>query len=324
MRRITLAQALNEALVEEMRRDPAVFVIGEDVGASEGLFGVTKGLQREFGEGRVVDSPISEAAIVGAGVGAAIVGARPVVEIQVMDFISLALDQLANHAAKIHYMTGGLLSVPLVVRGPAATGIGLAAQHSQSLEAWVAHIPGLKVVMPSTPHDAKGLLKSAIRDDNPVVFFEKRLLYAATGDVPTEEYVVPLGEAVVRRTGTDVTIVGSGLAASHALQAAEVLAGEGIQAEVVDLRTLVPLDMETVVRSVRKTHRVVVANDGYRTCGFASEVGMRIVETAFDDLDAPIARVTCQDAPIPYAAPLEEQVIVGADRIVAAVRQVTS
>jgi pyruvate/2-oxoglutarate/acetoin dehydrogenase E1 component len=323
MRQLTLAQALNEALVEEMRRDPAVFVIGEDVGASEGLFGVTQGLLGEFGGGRVVDSPISEAAIVGAGVGAAMVGARPVVEIQVMDFLSLAMDQLANHAAKIRYMTGGLLSVPLVVRGPAATGIGLAAQHSQSLEAWVAHVPGLKVVMPSTPYDAKGLLKSAIRDDNPVVFFEKRILYAASGEVPDEEYVVPLGEAVVRRDGTDVTIVGSGLAASYALQAAEVLAEEGIQAEVVDLRTLVPLDVETIVRSVRKTHRVVVANDGYRNCGFAAEVGMRIVELAFDDLDAPIARVTCEDAPIPYAAPLEERVVVGADRIAAAARQVT-
>ncbi len=323
-RELTLSQALNEALLQEMRRDPAVFVMGEDVGASEGLFGVTRGLQNEFGAGRVIDAPISEAGFVGAGVGAALVGARPVIEIQVMDFLSLAMDQLANHAAKLRYMTGGLLSVPLVVRGPAATGIGLAAQHSQSLEAWVAHIPGLKVVMPSTPYDAKGLLTSAIRDDNPVVFFEKRLLYATLGPVPEDDYLVPLGQAVVRREGSDLTLVGSGLSAHYALEAAATLAAAGIAAEVIDLRTLVPLDVATIVRSVRKTGRVVVANDGYRTCGFAAEVATRIMEEGFDYLDAPVVRVTCQDAPIPYAEPLEQQVIVSAARIVAAARQLAA
>ena len=319
-----MSQALNEALLEEMRRDPAIFVMGEDVAAAEGLFAVSKGLLAEFGPQRVIDSPISEAAIVGAGVGAALVGARPVIELQIMDFLSLAMDQLGNHAAKLRYMTGGQLAVPLVVRGPCATGIGLAAQHSQSLEAWVAHVPGLKVVMPSTPYDAKGLLKSAIRDDNPVVFFEKRVLYATTGEVPAEEYLVPLGEAVVRRPGGDLTLIGSGLAARHALEAAETLAAEGVEAEVIDLRTLVTLDVETIVASVKKTGRVRVANDGYRTGGFAAEIGQRIMEEAFDYLDAPVVRVTCEDAPIPYATSLEEQVIVTSARITAAARSLVA
>jgi len=321
VRQITFAQALNEALREEMRRDPHVLVMGEDVAAAGGLFGVTRGLLEEFGPGRVIDTPISEAAFTGFGVGAAIAGARPVVEIQVMDFLSLAMDQLANHAAKLRYMTGGQLAVPLVVRGAVPTGIGLAAQHSQSLEAWVAHIPGLKVVMPATPYDAKGLLKSALRDGNPVVCFEKRLLYAITGPVPEGEYLIPLGKAAVRRAGRDVTIVASGLSALYALQAAPALAQEGIDAEVIDLRTLVPLDVETILTSLHKTHRIVVANDGYRRCGFSAELLATIMEQGFDELDAPAVRVASGDVPVPCAANLEQEVLVTPEKIAAAVRQ---
>ena len=322
VRTLTVADAINEALFEEMQRDPRTLIMGEDIGLTGGLFGTTKRLYDTFGEGRVIDTPISEQAFTGMGVGAAIAGARPIVEIQVFDFLSLAMDQLANHAAKLRYMTGGRLSVPLLVRGAVPTGIGLAAQHSQSLEAWVAHVPGLKVVMPSTPYDAKGLVKAAIRDGNPVVCFEKRLLYATTGPVPEGEYLIPLGKAAVRRSGSQVTVVASGLAAHYALEAAETLAQEGIDAEVIDLRTLVPLDAETIAESVKKTHRVVVANDGYRTCGFAAEVATTIMERAFDYLDAPIVRVTCDDVPIPCAANLEAEVLVGVDKIVAAVREV--
>ncbi len=241
-----------------------------------------------------------------------------------MDFLSLAMDQLANHAAKLRYMTGGQVAVPMLVRGAVPTGIGLAAQHSQSLEAWVAHIPGLKVIMPSTPYDAKGLIKSAIHDGNPVVCFEKRLLYATTGPVPEGEYLIPLGKAAIRRPGSQVTIIGSGLAAHYAVEAAEALARDGIDAEVIDLRTLVPLDVETIVASVKKTHRAVVANDGYRTCGFAAELVATILEHAFDYLDAPIMRVTCDDVPIPCAANLEAQVLVSAEEIATAVRQLVS
>ncbi len=323
-RTLSLAEAINEALWEEMGRDPRVFVLGEDVAASGGLFGCTKGLLEAFGPARVIDTPISEQAFTGMGVGAAIAGARPVVEIQVMDFLSLAMDQLANHAAKLRYMTGGQVAVPMLVRGAVPTGIGLAAQHSQSLEAWVAHIPGLKVIMPSTPYDAKGLIKSAIRDGNPVLCFEKRLLYATTGVVPEGEYLIPLGKAAIRRPGSQVTIIGSGLAAHYAVEAAAALAGEGIDAEVIDLRTLVPLDVDTITASVKKTHRAVVANDGYRTCGFAAELVATILEQAFDYLDAPVVRVTCDDVPIPCAANLEEQVLVSAEKIAEAVRQLVS
>jgi pyruvate/2-oxoglutarate/acetoin dehydrogenase E1 component/TPP-dependent pyruvate/acetoin dehydrogenase alpha subunit len=322
VRTLTMARAINEALSEELRRDPRTLLLGEDVAETGGLFRTTAGLLAAFGPRRVIDTPISEQAFTGIGVGAAVAGARPIVEIQVFDFLSLAMDQLANHAAKLRYMTGGQLSVPLVVRGAVATGIGLAAQHSQSLEAWVAHIPGLKVIMPSTPYDAKGLLKSAIRDGNPVVCFEKRLLYATTGPVPEGEYLVPLGKAAVRRPGSRVTIVGSGLAARYAVEAAETLAEEGIDAEVIDLRTLVPLDVETIAASARKTHRVVVANDGHRTCGFAAELVATLTEHAFDYLDAPIARVTCDDVPIPCAENLEAEVLVSAQKIAAAVREV--
>ena len=315
VRQLNMVEALNEALHEEMERDPTVFVMGEDIGNIGGLFGVTGGLLERFGEERIREMPIAEPGYTGVGVGAAIAGAHPIVEIQVMDFLSLTMDQLANHAAKLRYMTGGQASVPMVLRGVVMTGIGLAAQHSQSLEAWVAHIPGLKVIMPSTPYDAKGLLKSAIRDGNPVVCFEKRLLYAATGPVPEEEYLVPFGQAAVRRTGDDLTIVGSGLSAQMAIEAAETLAAEGFEAEVIDLRTLVPLDMDTIMESVAKTHRVIVANDGYRNCGFAAEVMARIMEQGFDYLDAPIMRVTSEDVPIPCSEALEQVALISAEKI---------
>ena len=320
VRQLNMVEALNEALHEEMERDPTVFIMGEDIGNIGGLFGVTGGLLERFGEERIREMPIAEPGYTGVGVGAAIAGAHPVVEIQVMDFLSLTMDQLANHAAKLRYMTGGQASVPMVLRGVVMTGIGLAAQHSQSLEAWVAHIPGLKVIMPSTPYDAKGLMKSAIRDGNPVVCFEKRLLYAATGPVPEEEYLVPFGQAAVRRTGDDLTIVASGLSAQMAMEAAETLAAEGIAAEVIDLRTLVPLDMDTIIESVTKTHRVIVANDGYRNCGFAAEVMARIMEQGFDYLDAPVMRVTSEDVPIPCSEALEQVALISADKIATAAR----
>ena len=321
VRQLNMVEALNEALHEEMARDSTVFIMGEDIGNIGGLFGVTGGLLERFGEERIREMPIAEPGYTGVGVGAAIAGAHPVVEIQVMDFLSLTMDQLANHAAKLRYMTGGQASVPMVLRGVVMTGIGLAAQHSQSLEAWVAHIPGLKVIMPSTPYDAKGLLKSAIRDGNPVVCFEKRLLYAATGPVPEEEYVVPFGKAAVRRTGDDLTIVASGLSAQMAIEAAETLAAEGIESEVIDLRTLVPLDMDTIIESVAKTHRVIVANDGYRNCGFAAEVMARIMEQAFDYLDAPVMRVTSEDVPIPCSEALEQVALISAEKIATTARE---
>ncbi len=320
-RQLNMVEALNEALHEEMARDPTVFVMGEDIGNIGGLFGVTGGLLERFGEERIREMPIAEPGYTGVGVGAAIAGAHPVVEIQVMDFLSLTMDQLANHAAKLRYMTGGQASVPMVLRGVVMTGIGLAAQHSQSLEAWVAHIPGLKVIMPSTPYDAKGLMKSAIRDGNPVVCFEKRLLYAATGPVPEEEYLVPFGQAAVRRTGDDLTIVASGLSAQMAIEAAEKLAAEGIEAEVIDLRTLVPLDMDTIIESVAKTHHVIVANDGYRNCGFAAEVMARIMEQGFDYLDAPVMRVTSEDVPIPCSEALEQVALISAEKIATTARE---
>ncbi|HEY3079055.1 MAG TPA: alpha-ketoacid dehydrogenase subunit beta [Chloroflexota bacterium] len=320
-RELTIAEALNEALHEELEADPTVFTFGEDI-ASGGLFGVNKGLRDRFGRERCFNTPISEQAIAGLAVGAAMVGARPVAEIQIMDFISLALDQIANHAAKLPYMTGGQIRVPMVVRGPATTGIGLAAQHSQSLEAWVVHVPGLKVVMPSTPADAKGLLKSAIRDPNPVVFFEKRLLYSVRGPVPDGEHLVPLGVADVVREGRDVTLVASGFAAHYGREAVARLAEEGIDVELIDLRTLKPLDLDAIIGSVRKTHRVVVASDGYRTCGFASELAAAVMEAAFDYLDAPVARVASADTPVPCAQNLEAEVLITTDKLVRAVREV--
>ena len=318
-REITMAQALNEALHEEMEREPGVFVVGEDIAQHGGLFQVTAGLLERYGPRRVIDAPISEAAQAGAGVGAALVGCRPVIELQIADFVTLTMDQIVNHAAKWRYMSGGQVSVPMVLRGAISSGIGMAAQHSQTLEAWFVHAPGLVVVMPSTPYDAKGLLKSAIREDNPVVFLEKRLLYSRLGEVPEGEYVVPIGVADVKRPGTDVTVVAYAQGVHLALQAARQVAREGIELEVVDIRTLRPLDLETILESVEKTGHLVVVSEGARTGSVASEIVARVVESAWDSLRSAPVRITAKDTPIPYAAALERAVLPQVDDLVAAV-----
>lgn len=321
-RELTMAEALNEALHEEMETDPSVLVIGEDIAELGGLFKVTDGLLARFGPERVIDSPISEAGIAGSGVGAALVGCRPVVELQISDFVTLTMDQVANHAAKWRYMSGGRVSVPFVIRGPISNGIGMAAQHSQSLEAWFVHTPGLIVVMPSTPYDAKGLLKSAIREPNPVVFLEKRLLYGRRGIVPEGEYTVPLGVADVKREGRDVTVVAYAQGVHLALQAGRQLAQEGVELEVIDVRTLKPLDLETVAESVRKTGRLVVVSEGARAGGYPSEVVARLVDEVWDSFRAAPVRVTAKDTPIPYATALEREVLPQVEDVVDGVRQV--
>jgi acetoin:2,6-dichlorophenolindophenol oxidoreductase subunit beta len=308
-REITGAAALNEALREEMRRDPRVFIMGEDISKNGGLFGVTIGLLDEFGDQRVVDSPISEAAITGAGVGAALVGARPIIELQHFDFVTLAMDQIVNHAAKLRYMSGGRVTVPLVVRGPIVNGIGLAAQHSQALHAWFVHTPGLVVIMPSNARDAKGLLKSAIRDDNPVLMLEKRTLYNRSEPVPEGEYTIPIGVAEIKRAGTDVTIVGVGHGTNLALQAARQLAADGIEAEVIDPRTIKPLDVDTIAESVKKTGRLLVVDEGARAAGMASEIVARLVDTSFAHMRTAPRRVTADDTPSPYAPAIERAVL---------------
>jgi 2-oxoisovalerate dehydrogenase E1 component len=322
-RELSFPAALNEALEQEMKRDDSVFVMGEDVGETGGIFTVTKGLMDKFGEERVRDTPISEATFVGCGVGAAIAGMRPVVEIQIFDFIALTMDMLVNQAAKFRYMLGGGPTVPLVVRGPQGGGIRMAAQHSQSLEAWFTHVPGLVVVAPSTPYDAKGLLVSAIRDDNPVIFLETKLSYVgAGGPVPEELYAIPIGKADVKREGTDVTVLATMAMVPRALTAATQLAREGIDVEVVDPRTLRPLDEETILASVRKTNRLVIVHEAWQTGGFGAEVSALAVEKGFDYLDAPIQRVGARDVPMPYNDELELEVIPSIERIANAVRDV--
>tara|TARA_Y100000588_G_scaffold82008_2_gene86414 strand:- start:136 stop:2148 length:2013 start_codon:yes stop_codon:yes gene_type:complete len=322
-RELSFPAALNEALEQEMKRDDSVFVMGEDVGETGGIFTVTKGLMDKFGEDRVRDTPISEATFVGCGVGAAIAGMRPVVEIQIFDFIALTMDMLVNQAAKFRYMLGGGPTVPLVVRGPQGGGIRMAAQHSQSLEAWFTHVPGLVVVAPSTPYDAKGLLVSAIRDDNPVIFLETKLSYVgAGGPVPEELYAIPIGKADVKRQGTDVTVLATMAMVPRALTAATQLAREGIDVEVVDPRTLRPLDEETILASVRKTNRLVIVHEAWQTGGFGAEVSALAVEKGFDYLDAPIQRVGARDVPMPYNDELELEVIPSIERIANAVRDV--
>jgi pyruvate dehydrogenase E1 component beta subunit len=318
MKNISYVEALNLGLREEMRRDPLVFLMGEDIGAMGGLYKVSHGLLDEFGPHRVVDTPLSEIAIAGAGVGSALVGTRPVIEFQFLDFITIGMDQIVNHAAKLRYMTDGMVSVPLVMRAPVCSGIALGAQHSQSLEAWFVHVPGLKVVMPSSPADARGLLKSAIRDDNPVLFLEHRLLYSQTGPVPEEEDLIPLGVADVKRAGTDLTVIATGRTVPLALSVAEKLSIEGIEVEIVDPRTLKPLDKATIVRSVKKTNRVVIVNDGWRTCGFAAELMAVVVEECFFDLDAVIQRVCTKDVPMPVAPALQKAVMVSEEDILLA------
>jgi pyruvate/2-oxoglutarate/acetoin dehydrogenase E1 component len=320
----TYLEAIREALREEMGRDPTVFILGEDVGLHGGAFGVTKGLSEEFGPQRVRNTPISENAIIGTALGAAMTGMRPVAEIMFADFSALAFDQIVNQVAKVRYMFGGQCKAPMVIRLPQGglSWKSAAAQHSQSVEAWYVHTPGLVVVFPSTPHDAKGLLKAAIRDDNPVVFLEHKALYSISGQVPGEEYVVALGKADVKRPGRDVTVVAAGYMVHFALAAADKLAQEGIEIEIVDPRTLKPLDEETIYASVRKTNRAVVVQEACRTAGVAAEWGMLIYENCFDWLDAPVVRVAGQDVPIPYANSLESQVWPRAEEIEQAVREV--
>ena len=308
-REISLAQAVNEALAEELRRDPTVFVIGEDVAEAGTPFKVLSGLVEEFGAERVIDSPISEAGITGLGLGAAMTGMRPVVDIMFGDFLTLVMDQLANQAAKVHYMSGGALKAPLTVRTTLGATRRSAAQHSQSLHAWPAHVPGLKVVLPATPYDAKGLLKTAIRDDNPVVFFEDKMMFATKGPVPDDEYTLPFGVADMKREGDDVTLVATSSMVYVALEAAEVLEGEGVSAEVIDPRTLVPLDREALIASARKTGRAIVIDEGHQSYGASAELAAVIAEGAFWQLDAPVRRLGAMDVPIPFSPVLEDQTV---------------
>ncbi len=320
---ITYREALNQALREEMQRDERVFVVGEEVGLYEGAYKVTQGLLKEFGPKRIVDTPIAESGFTGVGIGAAMVGLRPVVEMMTFNFALLALDQIVNSAAKMYYMSGGQYNIPIVIRGPGGPAHQLAAQHSQSMEVYFYHVPGLKVVRPSTPADAKGLLKSAIRDDNPVIFIESETLYNIKGEVPDDpDFTIPLGQAAVRREGTDVTVVAYMGMMYRALEAADDLAKEGISVEIVDPRTLQPLDSGTILTSVRKTHRAVVVEAGAGFAGMGSELSAVITEQAFDDLDAPVERVTGVPAPMPYARNLEKAKTPSKERIIEAVRRV--
>ncbi|HWO71318.1 MAG TPA: alpha-ketoacid dehydrogenase subunit beta [Actinomycetota bacterium] len=329
-RLLTTAKAISEAIAQEMERDPTVFVMGEDVGVYGGIFGATEGLLARFGPERVMDTPISETGFIGAAVGAALSGMRPIVELMFVDFFGVCMDQIYNHMAKIHYFSGGRLKVPVVLTTATGGGYSDGGQHSQTLHGTFAHLPGLKVVLPSTPYDAKGLMISAIRDDNPVLYmFHKGLMGLgwmtpnprATGPVPEEPYTVPIGVADVKREGSDLTIVAVSLMVHRALDAAEQLAAEGIEAEVLDLRSLVPLDREAILRSVRKTHRLLVVDEDYQSFGMSGEVITTAVEGAFDHLDAPPARVAYPDVPIPYSRPLEQFCLPNAEKIAQAARR---
>ena len=322
MSNMTFAQAIKDAHVVEMERDPNIYVAGEDVGVFGGCFGVTAGLLEQFGEKRVKDTPITESAIVGTAVGAASVGLRPVIELMFVDFIGVALDQLYNQAAKMKYMFGGKAKIPMVMRTACGAGIGAAAQHSQCLEALFMHLPGLKVVMPSTPYDAKGLLIEAIRDDNPVVFLEHKMLYAMEGEVPEGAYTIPFGEADIKREGEDVTVVATANMVHTALGAAETLAAEGISLEVVDPRTLYPLDGETIFASVKKTHRLVILHEEVKFAGSGAEIAAQVAEEAFDYLDAPILRVAAPFCPVPFSPPLEKAYVPSEQQLIDAVRKV--
>ena len=321
VREISYAEALNEALREEMRRDDRVIVFGEDVGVFGGVYRVTKGLLEEFGPERVLDTPISEAAIAGTAIGAALMGLRPVAEIMYVDFLTLATDMLITHAAKLRFMSGGQVKLPMVIRTQYSLGRAHGCQHSQFLAACFLQSPGIKVVLPGTPKDAKGLLKSAIRDDDPVLFIESGVLYRLKGPVPEDEYLIPLGKCDVKREGEDVTIVAVARTVTEALKAADKLAEEGISAEVIDLMTIQPMDYDTIVKSVMKTNRLVIADDSVKTCGISAEVSAYISEFAFDYLDAPIIRVNSPPLPIPFSPQLERQYMVNADKIVDAVRK---
>lgn len=316
-REIKYLEAVREALTQEMERDETVFLIGEDIGAYGGAFQVTHGMLDKFGPERILDTPITELGIAGAAVGAALVGMRPVAEIMFMDFVTLASEQLVNQAAKLRYMFGGNATVPLVLRTPAGSGTGGSAQHSQSLENWFVHIPGLKVVMPSTPYDAKGLLIASIRDNNPVIYIEHKLLYKMKGHVPEESYTIPLGSAEVKREGRDMTIVATSIMVNRSLEAAEQLSGEGIEVEVIDPRTLKPLDKDTIIKSVTKTGRLLIVHEAAKTGGFGSELSAIIAESeAFGYLDAPIIRLAGRDIPIPYNRTLEYHAVPQVENIV--------
>lgn len=319
MRRITYSKAINEALCEEMERDERVFLLGEDIGALGGAYQATKGLLDKFGPKRVIETPISEAAIAGCATGSAMNGGRPVAEFMYIDFTTIAMDQIVNQAAKMRYMSGGRVTIPVVFRTQGGAGRGNAAQHSQSLEAWFCHIPGLKVIMPATPYDAKGLLKSAIRDDNPVIFIEHKHLYHTGGMVPEEEYTIPIGKADVKREGCDVTVIASSRMVLMSLEAAVRLEKADISVEVVDLRTLVPLDEEPLLKSVRKTGKVVVVHEAVRCAGYGAEIVAVLQEKAFASIKAPIVRVTGEDTPIPYNMKLEALAVPSVDKICAAI-----
>ena len=321
MKEITYAQAINDAMSEEMRRDDSVFMMGEDIAEYCGAFGVSRGMLEEFGKERIMNTPIAEQSYVGAAIGAAMVGMRPIVELMFSDFMCVCFDELVNEAPKMRFMFGGKVKVPMVMRTPSGAGTGAAAQHSQSLEACLAHFPGLKVVIPSTPYDAKGLLKTAIRDDNPVMFLEQKTLYRTKGMVPDEEYTIPLGQADIKRQGTDCTIVTYGRMVQFSLQAAEKLAKEGVSLEVIDLRSLMPLDVKTIIESVKKTHRALVVHEAVQFGGFGGEIAGQIADSeAFYYLDAPIRRLGALSCPIPFNPNLERETFPTPEKIIAQVR----
>ena len=320
---ITYANAIKDAISEEMRIDDNVFMMGEDIGVYRGAFGVTGGMVEEFGEDRIMDTPISETAFVGAAIGAAVSGMRPIVEIMFSDFMSVCWDMILNQAPKMHYMFGGKVNVPMVLRTASGGGTGAAAQHSQSLEAMLCHIPGLKVIVPSTPYDAKGLLKSAIRDNNPVMFLEQKLLYRTKGMIPEEEYTIPIGVADVKREGKDCTIVTYGRMVHTCLNAAKQLEEENIDVEVIDLRTLLPMDKEAVLKSVRKTKHLIIVHEAVKTGGLGGEIAASVAETdVFNYLDAPIKRLASEDVPVPFCPILEKGILPDEDKIVKAVKEV--
>ncbi|MBC8466293.1 MAG: alpha-ketoacid dehydrogenase subunit beta [Deltaproteobacteria bacterium] len=323
MREITFLEAIREALRQEMKLDENVFILGEDVGAFGGCFGVTAGLFDEFGPDRVMDTPISESAIMGASLGSALMGLRPVPEIMFIDFTPQCFDYLTNQAPKVRYMCGGQVEkLPLVIRTTSGGWIRAAGQHSQSLEGWFTQVPGLKVVMPSTAHDAKGLLTASLRDNNPVLYIEHKVLYGSSGPVPEEEYLIPLGQAEVKKEGTDVTLISYSLMLQKTLAAAEQLAGDGVSAEVVDLRTLSPLDHDTLAQSVQKTHRAVVIQEAYESAGMASQVIKSLMDSSFDYIDAPIKTVAAPDTVIPFSPILEDHMLPNEDKIIQAAREI--
>lgn len=323
MATITIREALNQAIREELARDERVFLMGEEVAAYDGAYKVTKGLLAEFGSKRVIDTPITELGFAGLGVGAAMAGLRPIVEFMTFNFSILATDQIINSAAKMLYMSGGQFNIPIVFRGPGGSAFQVSSQHSQAIESWYAYFPGIKVVMPSTPADAKGLLKSAIRDDDPVIFIEQERMYGNKGEVPDDpDFTVPLGVADVKRQGSDVTIVARSLMVPVALKAAEKLQEQGVSCEVIDPRTIRPLDIDTIIGSVKKTNRVVLAEESHPICGVNAEISSQIMEKAFDYLDAPVKRVSGEDVPMPYAKNLENLAVPDVERVIAAVREV--